>query len=109
MLLQLGKQIRELRERKGIGLNEFAKELHVSSGYLSNLETGKSETIRLDVLEKIQTELHVLPLETTSVFSQRFKRIEQQIADLERIDPIFTEFLVHNLESSIDWFKKQEV
>ena len=30
MIQELGKKVRELRVRKGIGLNEFAKELSVS-------------------------------------------------------------------------------
>lgn len=84
MLEHLGQQIRQLRVRKGKGLNEFAKELHVSAGYLSNLETGKSETIKLDILEKIQEELKVLPIDSTSSFSQRMKRIEQHITELEK-------------------------
>ncbi|RFU71450.1 XRE family transcriptional regulator [Peribacillus saganii] len=105
MLQHLGQQIRQLRTQKGKGLNEFAKELHVSAGYLSNLETGKSETIKLDVLEKIQEELKILPVETDSSFSQRFRRIEQNVAELEKKDPIYAEFLIQNIENSIEWFK----
>lgn len=108
MLQQFGQQIRELRKRRGIGLNEFAKELQVSSGYLSNLETGKSETIKFNVLEKIQEELKILPLEASSSYSNRLQRIEQQIAELEKEDPLYTEFLIQNLENSIEWFKKHK-
>lgn len=107
-LKHLGKQIREIRIRRGIGLNEFAKILDVSSGYLSNLETGKSDTIKLDVLEKIQAKLKILPLETTSNFSERLKRIEQQLADLEKKDALYTEYLIQNLEHSIEWFNKSK-
>ncbi|MFS0783226.1 helix-turn-helix domain-containing protein [Bacillus sp. 1P06AnD] len=108
MLQHFGQQIRDLRKRRGIGLNEFAKELQVSSGYLSNLETGKSETIKFNVLEKIQDELQVLPLETSSSYSVRLQRIEQQIAELEKEDPLYTEFLIQNLEHSIEWYKNQK-
>lgn len=88
MIQQLGQQIRQLRKRKGIGLNEFAKELEVPTGYLSNLETGKSDTIKLDVLERIQGELKILPLVTFQTsYSQRIARIEQNIVELEHIDP----------------------
>ncbi|CAH0169722.1 helix-turn-helix domain-containing protein [Peribacillus simplex] len=107
MLEHLGQQIRQLRVRKGKGLNEFAKELHVSAGYLSNLETGKSDTIKLDILEKIQEELKVLPIDSTSSFSQRMKRIEQHITELEKKDPLYAEFLLHNIENSIEWFKER--
>ncbi|MFS0667215.1 helix-turn-helix domain-containing protein [Peribacillus frigoritolerans] len=108
MLEHFGQQIRQLRVRKGKGLNEFAKELHVSAGYLSNLETGKSDNIKLDVLEKIQKELKVLPLDTTSSFSQRLKQIEQNISELEKNDPLYAEFLIHNLETSIEWIKEKK-
>ena len=107
MLEHLGQQIRQLRVRKGKGLNEFAKELHVSAGYLSNLETGKSDTIKLEVLEKIQKELNVLPTDSTSAFSQRLNRIEQQIIELEKTDSLYAEFLLQNIETSIDWFTKR--
>ncbi|MCM3167925.1 helix-turn-helix domain-containing protein [Peribacillus frigoritolerans] len=107
MLEHLGQQIRQLRVRKGKGLNEFAKELHVSAGYLSNLETGKSETIKLDILEKIQEELKVLPIDSMSSFSQRMKRIEQDITELEKKDPLYAEFLLQNIENSIEWFKER--
>ncbi|PAK34275.1 helix-turn-helix domain-containing protein [Peribacillus simplex] len=108
MLQHLGQQIRQLRVRKGKGLNEFAKELHVSAGYLSNLETGKSDNIKLDVLERIQDELKVLPLDTTSLFTQRLRRIEQNLAELEKSDPLFAEFLIQNLETSIEWIKEKK-
>ncbi|MGE7604018.1 helix-turn-helix domain-containing protein [Peribacillus sp. NPDC097675] len=106
-LENLGQQIRQLREKKGKGLNEFAKELNVSAGYLSNLETGKSDTIKLTILEKIQEYLKVLPIDSTSNVSQRINRIEQHIKDLEKKDPLYAEFLLQNVESSIEWFKKR--
>ncbi|MGM9986446.1 MAG: helix-turn-helix domain-containing protein [Bacillaceae bacterium] len=108
MIQELGKHIRDLRNRKGIGLNEFAKELDVSAGYLSNLETGKSKTITFDVLEKIQNELNILPLESRSPYTHRMKRIEYQLSELEKKNPIYSEFILHNMESSIEWFKQQE-
>lgn len=39
----LGQIIREQRKRKGIGLRELAREAEVSAGYLSEVESGKSE------------------------------------------------------------------
>lgn len=108
MLKHLGQQIRQLRERKGKSLNEFAKELNVSAGYLSNLETGKSDNIKLDVLEKIQEELKVLPMDTTSSFSVRLRRIEQNLAELDKIDPLYAEFLIQNIETSIEWIKEKK-
>ncbi len=107
MLDQLGKQIRELRTKKGTSLNEFAKELDISSGYLSNLETGKSDTIKLSVLEKLQSELHLLPLNSTSYLSPRLQQLEQKLIDLEVQDPKAAEYLLKNLEDGIEWFSKK--
>lgn len=104
MLDQFGKQIRDLRERKGKTLNEFAKELSVSSGYLSNLETGKSDTIKLQVFERLQNELNVLPLSSTSYLSSRLQQLEEKLVELERKDPKAADYLLNSFESGIDWF-----
>ena len=108
MLKHLGQEVRQLREQKGKTLNEFAKELNVSTGYLSNLETGKSDNIKLVVLEKIQEELKVLPLDITSSFSLRLRRIEQNLAELDKTDPFYAEFLIQNIETSIEWIKEKK-
>ncbi|MCC2485916.1 helix-turn-helix domain-containing protein, partial [Bacillus pacificus] len=39
MITQLGQTIRNLRKQKGISLQNFAEQIEVSPGYLSNLET----------------------------------------------------------------------
>ena len=62
MLQHLGKTIRTLRKHKGITLNELASTLHVSPGYLSNLETMKTDTVSLAFLEQIQEELNLFLL-----------------------------------------------
>lgn len=59
MNLDFGKQIRVLREQQGISLNKMAKNIGVSAGYLSNLESGKTENIALTVLNTLSTELGV--------------------------------------------------
>lgn len=107
MMQELGKKVRELRLRKGIGLNEFAKELSVSPGYLSNFETGKSDTVKLILLEKLQEELHLLPIETNSCFSERLQRIQLQLAQLEKTNQAEAEFLVQQIETGLDYFLTQ--
>lgn len=57
---EIGQQIRQIRNRKGISLNAYANELGVSSGYLSNLETGKTQNITLSVLEQLQKDLNLV-------------------------------------------------
>ena len=59
MLENVGATIRMLRE-KGISLNNFAATLDVSAGYLSHLETGKTDNIPLRLLPKLQEELGYL-------------------------------------------------
>ncbi|MFF2878139.1 helix-turn-helix domain-containing protein [Gottfriedia sp. NPDC057991] len=104
MMKELGKKVRELRVRKGIGLNEFAKELSVSPGYLSNLETGKSDTVKLVLLEKLQEELQLIPIETTSHFTERLQRVQQRLAQLENINQSDAEFLMQQFENGLDYF-----
>lgn len=53
MITQLGQTIRNLRKQKNITLNDFADKLDISAGYLSNLETGKTDTISLQLLVKL--------------------------------------------------------
>lgn len=107
MMQELGKKVRELRIQKGIRLNEFAKELNVSPGYLSNLETGKSDTLKLNVLEKLQNELFVLPIETKSSFSERLQRVQQQLVVLETKNLKEAEFLMQQIENGLDYFLKK--
>ncbi|WP_430510309.1 helix-turn-helix domain-containing protein [Gottfriedia solisilvae] len=106
MIQVLVKKVRVLRIRKDIGLNEFAKELNVSSGYLSNLETGESDTLKLEVHKKLQNELFVLPIETNSSFSERLQRVQQQLVVLETKNIKEAEFLMQQIENRLDYFLK---
>lgn len=63
MISEIGSKIRFIRQKKGIGLNTYAEKLGVSPAYLSNLETGKTDTIQLSLLEKLQEDLKLLPIE----------------------------------------------
>ncbi|MCU0094333.1 helix-turn-helix transcriptional regulator [Bacillus sp. OR9] len=67
MINEIGTHIRTLRTQKGIGLNTFAKQLGVSPAYLSNLETGKTDTIQLSLLQKLQDELHLITIDNSSL------------------------------------------
>ncbi|MGG2064187.1 helix-turn-helix domain-containing protein [Bacillus sp. S14(2024)] len=111
MLKNLGEKIRELRIQKGFGLNEFAKILDISPSYLSQLETGKTENINFTLLQRLQEELALLPLnlEINDGTFSRLNRAVQQIKILQEVDPEATEFLIHNLETSIDWFMHKKL
>lgn len=108
MLEHIGQRIRTLRKQKGISLNAFAERLNVSPAYLSNLETGKTDTIQLSLLEKLQEELSLLPVETThssdSEFDIRIQHVMQQLKELEQKHPEVADYLLSTLERGVHLF-----
>lgn len=111
MLQNIGQRIRLLRQKKGISLNAFAANLDISPGYLSNLETGKTDTVQLSLLEKLQDELTLLPLgndanETEVDF--RLSRIRYKLVQLQLEKPDGVEFLLSTLENGIELLMKKE-
>ncbi|ACT03366.1 helix-turn-helix domain-containing protein [Paenibacillus sp. JDR-2] len=100
-----GQQLRQIRQQKGYGLNEFAKELGVSPAYLSNLETGKTQTIQLDILSKLQEQLHLSVNENVPVddqFTFRLDRLKGLLAELHCSNPCAAEYLIAMVEQGID-------
>jgi len=108
MLSQIGQKIRTIRTCKGIGLNEFATSLGVSPAYLSNLETGKTDTIQLSLLEKIQEQLQVLPIEQMdnigNEYMDRIQRAERLLKQLSAQDPDATDYLLRMVEQGCELF-----
>ncbi|MEE6452653.1 helix-turn-helix domain-containing protein [Gottfriedia acidiceleris] len=107
MLLDLGEKMRELRLQKGYGLNEFAKILSISPSYLSQLETGKTENISFSLLQRLQEELALLPLNLDE--NSRMRRLFQQMDLLKEVDEESYEFVLFSLESNIKWFIEKKV
>ncbi|MBP0723937.1 helix-turn-helix transcriptional regulator [Bacillus sp. RG28] len=107
MLLDLGEKIRELRLKKGYGLNEFAKILNISPSYLSQLETKKTENISFPLLQRLQEELALLPLNLSE--DSRFSRVFQQMELLKKFDEESYEFVLFSLESNIKWLIEKKV
>jgi transcriptional regulator with XRE-family HTH domain len=105
----LGRTIRLLREKKGITLNAYAQELGVSPGYLSNLETGKTETIQLSLLKRLSSELG-LPLledvEPNHEIDLRIQRAHRLLTELDKQHPHAVDYLLSTLEEGIKAFKK---
>jgi transcriptional regulator with XRE-family HTH domain len=102
-----GQQLRQIRHQKGYGLNEFAKELGVSPAYLSNLETGKTKTIQLDVLSKLQQELHLHVDESDSKVEPvvwRAARICELLLDLHARNPDAADYLMTMVEQGVEQF-----
>ncbi|MGO4887289.1 helix-turn-helix domain-containing protein [Anaerobacillus sp. MEB173] len=104
MLKDIGVKIRILRKQKGLGLEDLASKLGVSRAYLSNLETSKTDSIQLSVLEKLQDELNLFPEEMINGFEQetefdlQLKKIHHLLQELHQHDPKDTEFLLHIIE-----------
>ncbi|PGZ90481.1 helix-turn-helix transcriptional regulator [Bacillus sp. AFS029533] len=107
MLLDLGEKMRELRLQKGYGLNEFAKILNISPSYLSQLETGKTENISFSLLQRLQEELALLPLNIDE--NSRISRLFQQLDLLREVDEGSYEFVLFSLESNINWLIEKKV
>lgn len=107
MLLDLGEKMRELRLQKGYGLNEFAKILSISPSYLSQLETGKTENISFSLLQRLQEELALLPLNLDE--NSRMRRLFQQMDLLKEVDEESYEFVLFSLESNIKWLIEKKI
>lgn len=112
MLNQLGKIIRESRNQKGISINDYAAKLGVSAGYLSNLETGKTDTINLSLLEKLQEEFHLFPSDALNEhlndqFRIRVKRISDLLTKLNEHNSDEAEYLLSLVEKGLDLFNKK--
>lgn len=108
--LSFGQQIRQLREAKQISLNQFAKELGVSSAYLSNLENGKTETVQLSVLTKIQEKL-MFSLEQSpinSVNTHRIQRLSKLLEQMSIDSPEKVNFLLQVFENGITSFTSEK-
>ncbi|OMD40704.1 helix-turn-helix domain-containing protein [Paenibacillus odorifer] len=102
----LGQQVRIMRHQKNMGLSEYAQELGVSSGYLSNLETGKTETIQLTILEKILDDLGLgtSDMEVDSAIEQQLNRIKTLLHQLHKDSPEAYSYFTSNLEEGVQLF-----
>lgn len=108
MLQHLGQTIRILRKHKHITLNEFAAKLNISPGYLSNLETAKTDTITLDLLQKLQEELNLFPALTQETDSQhhelhfRLQRLCQVLQQVHDTAPELANFFIAHVEKGLE-------
>ncbi|SFS75877.1 helix-turn-helix domain-containing protein [Paenibacillus sp. BC26] len=100
----LGQQVRNMRIENDIGLNEYAKELEVSAGYLSNFETGKTDTVQLKVLEKILVDLGLTSEVMDSTLDQRIRRITSLLVTLHNESPLAFDYFANNIEQGVRLF-----
>jgi XRE family transcriptional regulator, master regulator for biofilm formation len=55
----IGKNIQELRKKKGLSLSELAERANMSKSYLSNIERNVNQNPSIQILEKIARVLEV--------------------------------------------------
>lgn len=71
MQSQLGEIIRKYRKQKGYTMTQLAARLGISMGLLSNIETGKSSSLQLTLLNNIVKELDI-PVSELELFSEPY-------------------------------------
>lgn len=89
MQRELGQIIRESRNKKGYTIVELADKLGISTGLLSNIETGKTDSFQLALLNSIVRELSI-PLSELKLFPEPYPIEELDIdfsMDLKKIHP----------------------
>ncbi|KGE18544.1 helix-turn-helix domain-containing protein [Paenibacillus wynnii] len=103
---EIGKQIRQIRTQRGISLNAYADVLGVSSGYLSNLETGKTQNITLSILEHLQNDLTLVPYPTDNNDELRLRldRVYNLLFALQSCKPDAVEYLLRCVEEGAEAF-----
>jgi transcriptional regulator with XRE-family HTH domain len=103
---EIGKQIRQIRTQRGISLNAYANELGVSSAYLSNLETGKTQNITLSIIEQLQKDLNLIPFHTdeNDEIRMRLDRVYVLLFSLQDYKPDAVEYLLHCVEEGAEVF-----
>ncbi|PGP39446.1 transcriptional regulator [Bacillus cereus] len=114
MLQHLGQTIRTLRKHKGITLNDLAAKLQVSPGYLSNLETMKTDTVSLAFLEQIQKELNLFPAltqETDSINHEldfRLQRLCQVLQKTHDENSELANYFISHIEKGLEIYQQAQ-
>ncbi len=106
--MEFGVKLRELRNAKGYGLRDFAKEINLSASYLSNIERGVVPPPSAEVVEKIAVALDG-ELDELLVMANRFdKKAIQTIRKYsKRLDG--TEKMIAFLDSALKLDEEDEL
>ncbi|WP_186431014.1 helix-turn-helix transcriptional regulator [Clostridium sp. BSD9I1] len=95
---QLGETIRKYRKQKCYTMAQLANKLEISIGLLSNIETGKTDSLQLNLLNNLVKTLDI-PLSELQLFSKPYPIKELNInivEDYNKIKP--------SLETLLDAF-----
>lgn len=95
MQQQLGQTIRKYRKQNNYTIAQLAEKLGISIGLLSNIETGKTDSFQLTLLNNIVRELDI-PISKLNLFYKLYPIEELNInnsIDLNKINPSFEKLI----------------
>lgn len=105
---EIGLYIKTMRQQRGVDIMDFARELGVSPDYLSNLESGKTRTLQLEIINKLQNEFQMI--ETNEVepdighdVGARIEHLALSLRALHEHDPKAAEYLIGVVEQGFEW------
>ncbi|WDC83744.1 helix-turn-helix transcriptional regulator [Caloramator sp. mosi_1] len=70
---EFGNMVRKYRKEKGYSTQKLAELLGISVGLLNNIENGKSDVFKLEVLSQIFYQLNIPILEFLNIFYKSFE------------------------------------
>ncbi|WP_375088966.1 helix-turn-helix domain-containing protein [Peribacillus sp. RS7] len=79
----IGKNIAELRKKRGYTLSELAEQANISKSYLSNIERNLNRNPSLHIMEKIA---HVLNVDLVSLLKQDTTKVAPNYLEKEWIE-----------------------
>lgn len=93
----IGKNIKNIRERKDIGVNELSRLSGVNASYISALERGGKDNPSITTLEKIADALdiplnYLLKKSAKSILEQNLEKLNMTFEDLSKITNISINF-----------------
>lgn len=108
MQQQLGQTIRKYRKQKNYTIAQLANKLNISIGLLSNIETGKTDSFQLTLLNNIVRELEI-PISELKLFYKPYPIKELSIdnsMDFKKInlslEKLIETFILASSELSFD-------
>jgi len=105
---EIGLYIRSIRQQRGADITEFARELGVSPDYLRNLESGRTQTIQLEVINKLQNEFYSIENDLDMDYDPydpvriRIDRLAASLQSLYAADPQAADYLMRIVEQGLD-------
>ncbi|WP_282937292.1 transcriptional regulator [Paenibacillus sp. RC67] len=105
---EIGLYIKTMRQQRGVDIMDFARELGVSPDYLSNLESGKTRTLQLEIINKLQNEFQMIEDNEVEPYIEnnvgtRIEHLAVSLRALYDSDPKAAEYLIGIVEQGFEW------